>query len=113
MIRRAAGFAMNVVLWSRRYDGQDRPLSDAEVDDLGVRPALSSITVRLAPSLAEVAARTFGLDYTVVDLVECDGGFLIYEVSAFGGFRCLMEGTGVDPSVAYAAHVVNELGGRR
>ena len=68
MIRRAAGFAMNVVLWSRRYEGQDRPLSDAEVDELGVRPALSSITVRLAPSPADVAAR---VDILSVHLALC------------------------------------------
>jgi ribosomal protein S6--L-glutamate ligase len=61
--------------------------------------------------LAERAARLFGLDYTVVDLVEQDGGFLMYEVSAFGGFRGLAVATGVDPSVAYAAYIVRELGG--
>jgi ribosomal protein S6--L-glutamate ligase len=61
--------------------------------------------------LAERAARLFGLDYTVVDLVEHDDGFLIYEASAFGGFRGLYEATGVDPSVAYATHIRRELGG--
>jgi ribosomal protein S6--L-glutamate ligase len=61
--------------------------------------------------LAERAAQLFRLDYTVVDLVEQERGFLIYEVSAFGGFRGLLEATGVDPSVAYAEHVVRELGG--
>jgi len=57
MIRRAAGFAMDVVLWSRRYDGQDGPLSEDAMDDLGVRPAASQISVRLAPTPADVAAR--------------------------------------------------------
>jgi D-3-phosphoglycerate dehydrogenase len=57
MIRRAAGFNMNVVLWSRRYNGQDRPITKAEADELGVRSALEWITVSLAPSPADVAAR--------------------------------------------------------
>jgi D-3-phosphoglycerate dehydrogenase / 2-oxoglutarate reductase len=57
MIRRAAGFNMNVVLWSRRYNGQDRPITSAEADELGVRSALEWITVSLAPSPADVAAR--------------------------------------------------------
>jgi ribosomal protein S6--L-glutamate ligase len=61
--------------------------------------------------LAERAARAFGLDYTVVDLVEQDGGYLLYEVSAFGGFRGLYEATGIDPSSAYAALVKRELEG--
>lgn len=72
--------------------GRYRP---CDLDDAGV-------------ALAERAAAAFGLDYTVVDLVEHDGGFLIYEVSAFGGFRGLLEATGVDPSVAYARYVVSE-----
>lgn len=62
-------------------------------------------------ALAEQAAAAFGLDYTVVDLVEDanDGGYLIYEVSAFGGFRGLLEATGTDPSVAYAQYIVAEM----
>jgi ribosomal protein S6--L-glutamate ligase len=59
--------------------------------------------------LAERAACAFALDYTVVDLVEQGGDFLAYEVSAFGGFRGLLEATGVDPSVAYAHHVRRTL----
>jgi D-3-phosphoglycerate dehydrogenase len=68
MIRRAAGFAMDVVLWSRRYNGQDRPLSPAEADELGVRAALSSIAVSLAPSPAELAAR---VDILSIHLALC------------------------------------------
>jgi D-3-phosphoglycerate dehydrogenase len=68
MIRRAAGFAMDVVVWSRRYDGQDRPVSHAEADGLGVRASLSSIAVRLAPSPADVAAR---VDILSIHLALC------------------------------------------
>jgi D-3-phosphoglycerate dehydrogenase / 2-oxoglutarate reductase len=68
MIRRAAGFAMDVVMWSRRYDGQDRPVSEAEIDDLGIRPAMALISVHLAPSPAEVAAR---VDILSIHLALC------------------------------------------
>jgi D-3-phosphoglycerate dehydrogenase len=68
MIRRAAGFAMDVVLWSRRYDGQDRPLSPSEADELGVGAVLSSIAVNLAPSPAELAAR---VDILSIHLALC------------------------------------------
>ena len=57
MIQRAAGFGMNVVLWSRRFGGQDRQLTDQEARDLGVESALRKIRIDLAPSAAEVAAR--------------------------------------------------------
>src|SRR5436305_9222017 len=55
VIRRAAAFGLGVVLWSRRFDGQDRPLSEEEAQELGL--AGGSAQVMLAPSPAEVAAR--------------------------------------------------------
>ena len=60
--------------------------------------------------LACLAADLFGLDFTVVDLVEVRGGFLIYEVSAFGGFAGLWQTHGIDAARLYADHVVRTLG---
>src|SRR3954447_22343405 len=57
MIRRAAGFGMNVVIWSRRFDGQDRPLTEVEARELGVEPALRTIHIELAPTPGDAAAR--------------------------------------------------------
>ena len=57
MIRRAAGFGMNVAIWSRRFDGEDRPLADTEARELGVEPALRSIAIDLAPTPADAASR--------------------------------------------------------
>jgi D-3-phosphoglycerate dehydrogenase len=57
MIRRAAGFGLPVVLWTRRFDGQDRLMTSAEAAALGVTAAAREIPVRMAPSPAEVAAR--------------------------------------------------------
>jgi D-3-phosphoglycerate dehydrogenase len=57
MVRRAAGFGLPVVLWSRRFDGEDRPMSEEEARSLGVESALRTIAIDLAPSPAEVAAR--------------------------------------------------------
>jgi D-3-phosphoglycerate dehydrogenase len=57
MVRRAAGFGMNVVLWSRRFAGEDRPLSEPEARALGVEAALRAIRIDLAPDPGEVAAR--------------------------------------------------------
>ena len=55
VIRRAAAFGLDVVLWSRRFDGEDRPLTDAEAQELGLAGLVAPIA--LAPSPAEVAAR--------------------------------------------------------
>jgi len=57
MIRRAAGFGMPVVVWSRRFDGQRRPMSDQEARELGVEPAARLVSIELAPTPADLAAR--------------------------------------------------------
>lgn len=59
--------------------------------------------------LAERAAAAFGLDYTVVDLVEQGHDFLCYEVSAFGGFRGLWEASRVGAAAAYARYIKRTL----
>jgi D-3-phosphoglycerate dehydrogenase len=56
MIRRAGGFGMNVVLWSRRFAGEDRPLTDAEARELDSESDSRQVTVRLAPTPEDVAA---------------------------------------------------------
>jgi D-3-phosphoglycerate dehydrogenase len=57
MIRRASAFGMPVVLWSRRFDGQTRAMTDAEAGELDLRDCHAYTPVQLAPSPAEVAAR--------------------------------------------------------
>jgi D-3-phosphoglycerate dehydrogenase len=57
MIRRAAGFGMNVVIWSRRFDGDRRPMTDLEARELGVEPALRTVAIELEPTPADAAAR--------------------------------------------------------
>jgi D-3-phosphoglycerate dehydrogenase len=57
VIRRAAGFGRNIVLWSRRFDGENRPMHEQEARDLGIEPALRTIRIDLAPTPGEVAAR--------------------------------------------------------
>jgi len=56
-----------------------------------------------AIDLAVRAANHFGLVFTGVDLMETpDGGFAVLEVSAFGGFRGLLDGCGIDAAPALA-----------
>ena len=57
MIRRAAGFGLNVALWSRRFAGQRRPLTDREARELDVESALRQISIEIEPTPADVAAR--------------------------------------------------------
>ena len=57
VIRRAAGFGMNVVLWSRRVAGEDRPMSTDEARALGVEAAMRTVRIDVAPTPGDVAAR--------------------------------------------------------
>jgi D-3-phosphoglycerate dehydrogenase / 2-oxoglutarate reductase len=57
MIRRAAGFGMPVVIWSRRFDGQRRALTEEDARALGIEAALHAIPITLAPTPASVAER--------------------------------------------------------
>jgi D-3-phosphoglycerate dehydrogenase / 2-oxoglutarate reductase len=57
MVRRAAGFGMNVAIWSRRFDGRSGPLSDQDARELGVEAAARTVAIELAPTPGDVAAR--------------------------------------------------------
>jgi D-3-phosphoglycerate dehydrogenase / 2-oxoglutarate reductase len=57
MIRRAAGFGMPVVIWSRRFDGEHRPLTDLEAREMGIETVLRSIAIELAPTPADAVSR--------------------------------------------------------
>lgn len=57
MIRRAAGFGMNVVIWSRRFAGERRPLTDLEARELGIEGVFRAIAIELAPTPADAVRR--------------------------------------------------------
>lgn len=60
--------------------------------------------------LAQRAQALFKLDFTCVDVAETSRGPLVFEVSAFGGFRGLRDSTGLDAAGLYADHVLTRLG---
>ena len=62
--------------------------------------------------LAHRAQALFGMDFTTVDVAQTRDGPIVFEVSAFGGFRGAREGIGIDVAELYVDHVVNELESR-
>lgn len=63
-------------------------------------------------SLIELGHRAqalFDLDFTTVDVAETEQGPVVFEVSAFGGFRGALEGMGIDVAERYVAYVLREL----
>ncbi|MEW8467816.1 MAG: GAK system ATP-grasp enzyme [Candidatus Thiodiazotropha sp.] len=61
--------------------------------------------------LARKAQGIFGLDFTTVDVAETEQGPVVFEVSAFGGFRGAKEGIGIDVPSRYVAYILEELAG--
>jgi ribosomal protein S6--L-glutamate ligase len=87
----AADHWMTTILSGGRYEKAD------------LDPDTEAIAVR--------AARHFGLVFTGVDLIEdSDGRFNVLEVSAFGGFRGLLNGCGIDAAPMLADLVLREIG---
>ncbi len=62
-------------------------------------------TIRLAAR----AEALFGMDFTTVDVAESADGPVVFEVSAFGGFRGAKEGIGIDAAALYAEHILKTL----
>ena len=59
--------------------------------------------------LARRAQALFDMDFTTVDVAETNSGPIVFEVSAFGGFRGALEGIGIDAAGLYAEHVLRQL----
>jgi ribosomal protein S6--L-glutamate ligase len=60
--------------------------------------------------MARHAQSLFAMDFTTVDVAETDTGPIVFEVSAFGGFRGALEGIGINAAQLYVEHVLRELG---
>lgn len=65
-----------------------------------------------APHLIDLAHKAqglFDLDFTSVDIAETADGPVVFEVSAFGGFRGLLEASDIDAAGLYADYVLERI----
>ncbi|QDY70610.1 GAK system ATP-grasp enzyme [Qingshengfaniella alkalisoli] len=60
--------------------------------------------------LARRAQAPFGLTFTTVDVALTDEGPVVFEVSAFGGFRGVRDGCGLDAPDLLTSHILKDLG---
>ncbi|WP_373500104.1 GAK system ATP-grasp enzyme [Desulfococcus sp.] len=60
-------------------------------------------------ALAKKAQDLFGLDFTCVDVAETPEGPVIFEVSAFGGFRGIQTAGGLDAARLYVDYVLERM----
>jgi len=59
--------------------------------------------------IAKKAQAVFNMDFTTVDVAETDQGPIVFEVSAFGGFRGALEGCGINAADLYVDYVLKNL----
>lgn len=59
--------------------------------------------------IAQRAQGLFNMDYTTVDMAETEDGPVVFEVSAFGGFRGAKEGLGINVAARYVDYVLSKL----
>ncbi|NVK20267.1 MAG: GAK system ATP-grasp enzyme [Methylocystaceae bacterium] len=59
--------------------------------------------------LASKAQQLFSMDFTTVDVADTDDGPIVFEVSAFGGFKGAKEGIGIDAAALYADYILGEV----
>ena len=59
--------------------------------------------------LAHEAEALFGMDFTTVDVAETETGPVVFEVSAFGGFRGAREGIGIDAASLYTDYIIAQI----
>ena len=65
-----------------------------------------------SPDLVELARKAqaiFGLDFASVDVGQTPDGPVVFEVTAFGGFRGLHEGSNLEAATAYADYVLERM----
>jgi ribosomal protein S6--L-glutamate ligase len=59
--------------------------------------------------LAARAERLFKMDFTTVDVADTNSGPVVFEVSAFGGFRGAKEGIGIDSAGLYSDYIIRSV----
>jgi ribosomal protein S6--L-glutamate ligase len=60
--------------------------------------------------LAKRAQDLFGLDFTCVDIAITQNGPYVFEVSAFGGFRGILDARKIDPAKLLVDYVLKRIG---
>ena len=60
--------------------------------------------------MAHKAQAIFGLDFCCVDVAESTKGAIVFEVSAFGGFKGLYEGVGINSADLLSEYIMKKIG---
>ncbi|MDI4638996.1 MULTISPECIES: GAK system ATP-grasp enzyme [Halomonadaceae] len=106
------GRDLGMVFLAGRYLGTYARVSQSDTWNTTIHSGGRYAAYEPPESMIELARRAqapFGMDFTTVDVAETAEGPVVFEVSAFGGFRGALEGAGIDAAAAYTDHVLASL----
>jgi tetrahydromethanopterin:alpha-L-glutamate ligase len=106
------GQDMGMVFLGGNYLGSYARVNQGEAWNTTIHSGGRYAACRPAEEIVELGQRAqalFGMDFTTVDVAETPAGPIVFEVSAFGGFRGAHEGIGVNAAGLYVDYVLNEL----
>jgi len=106
------GRDLGMVFLAGEYLGSYARVSQGDVWNTTIRSGGRYAAYTPPDSVIELAQRAqalFDMDFTTVDVAETDSGPVVFEVSAFGGFRGALEGIGIDAAGLYTEHVLRQL----
>ncbi|WP_304525840.1 GAK system ATP-grasp enzyme [Halomonas sp. I5-271120] len=106
------GRDLGMVFLAGRYLGTYARVSQSDTWNTTIHSGGRYAAYEPPESMIELARRAqapFGMDFTTVDVAETAQGPVVFEVSAFGGFRGALEGAGIDAAAAYTDHVLASL----
>lgn len=106
------GQDMGMVFLGGRYLGSYARVSAGDAWNTTINSGGRYAACQPAESVIELATRAqslFQMDFTTVDVAETSEGPIVFEVSAFGGFRGALEGVGINAAQLYVDYVLAEL----
>jgi ribosomal protein S6--L-glutamate ligase len=106
------GRDLGMVFLAGEYLGSYARVSEGDAWNTTIHSGGKYASHTPADSVIELAQRAqalFDMDFTTVDVAETNTGPIVFEVSAFGGFRGALEGIGIDAAGLYTEHVLRNL----
>ena len=106
------GQDMGMVFLGGQYLGSYARVSAGDAWNTTINSGGRYAACQPPPTVIDMAARAqslFDMDFTTVDVAETQEGPMVFEVSAFGGFRGAAEGIGIDAARLYVDYVLAEL----
>lgn len=109
-----SGRDFGMVFLGGEYLGSYARVTDSDSWNTTIHHGGKYMAYEASPELVDLGQRAqapFGLDFTTVDVAVTDAGPIVFEVSAFGGFRGAKEGIGIDAASLYSDYVLGKLEG--